>query len=69
MITHLLLWRKEAGLSQREAARRLDIPTLTYRLIENRGLKPSPREWDALRREFGAEAERMVEPVAAWPLK
>lgn len=63
LVTYLMAWRKEQGLTQKEAALHVGIPHLTYRLIENGRLEPSPRDWDALRAQFGPDAERMISPA------
>lgn len=62
MITKLFMWRKRLGLSQREAADRIGVPTQTYRLLEQGWTSSSERVREALERAFGASAESMHRP-------
>lgn len=61
MYTRLFAWRKNERLTQRQAAEKLGISFQAYRLIEAGRLKPSPHHWDALRSQFGREADRYIE--------
>ena len=61
IVTQLFVWRKQNSLTQRAAAERLGLPHFIYRLLEKGRLRPTAREWDALRSQFGREADCMLD--------
>ena len=59
----LKLWRFQQGLTQHQAARRLGIGESTLAILESGRLRPTAQQLQTLRRTFGADTDRLFEPV------
>lgn len=59
----LKFWRLQQGLTQHQAARRLGIGESTLALLESGRLRPTAQQLQTLRQTFGADTDRLFEPV------
>jgi len=59
----LKFWRLQQGLTQRQAARRLGIGESTLAILESGRLRPTVQQLQTLQRTFGADADRLFEPI------